>query len=131
MSDKRPFVERRPSGDYAAQRPDSDGASVVTPAQSEAIATAQEMDHSQILAERIRDTTVAADGGCAAQAAWPVGRPRKQPLKVKQIKPVAGGREIKASASIADPVLRVTVSIPVGRLLALIPELDLEKMVVE
>lgn len=56
--DDRLFVERRPLGDYAVRRSDSDRASAVLPTQSEAIERAREMDHSQILVERVRDTSV-------------------------------------------------------------------------
>jgi hypothetical protein len=55
-NDDRLFVERRDQGDYAVRRPDSERASAVTPTQAEAIKRAQEMEHSEILVERIRYT---------------------------------------------------------------------------
>lgn len=56
--DDRLFVERRSQGDYAVRRSDSDRASAVLPTQVEAIERAREMDHSGILVERVRDTSV-------------------------------------------------------------------------
>jgi hypothetical protein len=56
MSDKRIFVERRHQGDYAVKRSDSERASAVLPTQAEAIKRAQEMEHSEILVERVRNT---------------------------------------------------------------------------
>jgi hypothetical protein len=55
-NDDRLFVERREQGDYAVRRPDSERASAVAPTQAEAIQRAQEMEHSEILVERVRDT---------------------------------------------------------------------------
>jgi len=37
MSKDRFYIERRPEGDYAVRKPDSDRASVITPTQGEAI----------------------------------------------------------------------------------------------
>jgi hypothetical protein len=54
--DDRLFVERRPQGDYAVRRPDSERASDVRPTQAEAIERAREMDHSEILVERVKYT---------------------------------------------------------------------------
>jgi len=54
--DDRLFVERRPQGDYAVRRPDSERASDVRPTQAEAIERAQAMEHSEILVERVRYT---------------------------------------------------------------------------
>lgn len=54
--DDRLFVERRPQRDYAVRRPDSERASDVRPTQAEAIERAREMDHSEILVERVRYT---------------------------------------------------------------------------
>lgn len=56
--DDRLFVERRPQGDYAVRRSDSDRASAVLPTQEEAIKRAQEMEYSGILVERVRNTSV-------------------------------------------------------------------------
>jgi hypothetical protein len=53
------YVERRPQGDYAIRRPDSDRASDVTPTQGEAIQRAREIDpNAAIHVERVRDTDV-------------------------------------------------------------------------
>lgn len=52
----RLFIERRPQGDYAIRRSDSEGASDVRARQSEAIKRAQEMEHGKILVERVRYT---------------------------------------------------------------------------
>jgi hypothetical protein len=54
--DDRLFIERRAQKDYAVRRPDSERASAVEPTQAEAIKRAQEMDHSEILVERVRRT---------------------------------------------------------------------------
>jgi pyridoxine/pyridoxamine 5'-phosphate oxidase len=54
--DDRLFVERRDQGDYAVRRPDSERASAVAPTQAEAIKRAQEMEHREILVERVRYT---------------------------------------------------------------------------
>lgn len=54
--DDRLFVERREQGDYAIRRSDSERASDVRPTQAEAIERAREMDHSEILVERVRHT---------------------------------------------------------------------------
>jgi hypothetical protein len=54
--DDRLFVERRPQGDYAVRRPDSERASDVRPTQGEAIERAREMEPSEILVERVRYT---------------------------------------------------------------------------
>ncbi len=57
MSGKKIFVERRPEGDYAVRRPDSDRASAVAPTQADAIVRAREIDpRATILVERVRDT---------------------------------------------------------------------------
>jgi hypothetical protein len=55
---KRQFIERRPRGDYAVRKSNSDRASVVKPAQVEAIdwAKAHNPDGGQILVERVRNT---------------------------------------------------------------------------
>jgi hypothetical protein len=57
MSDKRVFIEQREQGDYAIRRPNSERASAVLPTQAEAIKRAQEMEHSEILVERVRHTS--------------------------------------------------------------------------
>ena len=59
MTDKRLFVERRPQGDYAIRKPNSERASAVLPTQSEAIERARELNRSEapILVERVRNTT--------------------------------------------------------------------------
>jgi hypothetical protein len=59
MSDKdRLFVERRPQGDYAVRRPDSERASDVLPTQAEAIERARELNPDKPpLVERVRHTT--------------------------------------------------------------------------
>jgi hypothetical protein len=44
MHDKRLYVERRPEGDYAVRRPDSDRASAVEPTQKDAIERAKELE---------------------------------------------------------------------------------------
>jgi Uncharacterized protein conserved in bacteria (DUF2188) len=54
--DDRLFVERRGQEDYAIRRPDSGRASDVRPTQAEAIERAREMEHSEILVERVRHT---------------------------------------------------------------------------
>jgi hypothetical protein len=58
MSDHdRLFVERRPQGDYAVRRPDSERASAVEPTQAEAIDRAREMNPGKApLVERVRYT---------------------------------------------------------------------------
>jgi len=54
----RLFVERRPQGDYAVRRPDSERASDVLPTQAEAIDRARELGNGQApLVERVRHTT--------------------------------------------------------------------------
>lgn len=57
MTDKPLYVERRPQGDYAARKPDADGASAVLPTQAEAIERAREVNPGQAPhVERVRDT---------------------------------------------------------------------------
>jgi len=58
MSEKNElFVERRPQGDYAVRRPNSERASVVKETQAEAIASARKLEPSAaILVERVRTT---------------------------------------------------------------------------
>jgi pyridoxine/pyridoxamine 5'-phosphate oxidase len=53
------FVERRPQGDYAVRRPNSERASAVLPTQSAAIERAREISPGATpLVERVRHTTV-------------------------------------------------------------------------
>jgi hypothetical protein len=57
MPKERLFVERRPQGDYAARRPNSERASAVLPTQREAIERARELNPDmQPLVERVRHT---------------------------------------------------------------------------
>jgi hypothetical protein len=58
MSNDKIFVERRPEGDYAVRRPNSERASAVLPTQAEAIARARELNNGvPPLVERVRYTT--------------------------------------------------------------------------
>jgi Protein of unknown function (DUF2442)/Uncharacterized protein conserved in bacteria (DUF2188) len=58
VNEDRLFVERRPEGDYAVRRPNSERASAVLPTQAEAIARARELNpHSKPLVERVRQTS--------------------------------------------------------------------------
>lgn len=51
------FVERRPEGDYAVRRPNSERASAVLPTQAEAIQRARELNPEKPpLVERVRNT---------------------------------------------------------------------------
>lgn len=57
MSDKAIFVERRPEGDYAVRKPNSQRASAIAPTQAEAIARARELHPgAPIHVERVRYT---------------------------------------------------------------------------
>jgi hypothetical protein len=59
VKDKRIYVERRPEGDYAVRRANSDRASDVLPTQSKAIERARELSPgSQPHIERVRNTSV-------------------------------------------------------------------------
>ena len=59
MSNKDLFVERRPQGDFAVRRANSERASVVAPTQAKAIAEAQRLDpKATVLVERVRYTSV-------------------------------------------------------------------------
>ncbi len=52
------FVERRPEGDYAVRKPNSDRASAVKPTQGEAIDRAKELNpNAAIHVERVRNTS--------------------------------------------------------------------------
>jgi hypothetical protein len=51
------FIERRPEGDYAVRRPNSERASDVLPTQAEAIDRARELNPGKApLVERVRHT---------------------------------------------------------------------------
>lgn len=53
------FVERRPQGDYAVRRPNSERASAVLRTQAEAIMRARELEPSSTpMVERVRNTKV-------------------------------------------------------------------------
>lgn len=57
MTNDRLFVERRPQGDYAIRRPESERASAVSPTQREAIERARELNpDAEVLVERVRNT---------------------------------------------------------------------------
>ena len=57
MNDDQLFVERRPEGDYAVRRPNSERASAILPTQAEAIDRARELNPSKTpLVERVRHT---------------------------------------------------------------------------
>jgi uncharacterized protein DUF2188 len=60
MSDKNQlFIERRPAGDYAVRKGNSERASAITPTQGEAIERARELNPGQApLVERVRYTAV-------------------------------------------------------------------------
>jgi pyridoxine/pyridoxamine 5'-phosphate oxidase len=59
MSNKNLYVERRPEGDYAVRRPNSDRASAVLPTQEQAIQRARELDpNAAVHVERVRHTDV-------------------------------------------------------------------------
>jgi hypothetical protein len=58
MADDQLFVERRPEGDYAVRKPNSERASAVLPTQAEAIERARELNPGKSpLVERVRQTT--------------------------------------------------------------------------
>lgn len=53
------YVERRPEGDYAVRKPNSERASVVAPTQAQAIERAKELNpNAAVHVERVRNTTV-------------------------------------------------------------------------
>jgi hypothetical protein len=57
MNKDQLFVERRPQGDYAVRRPNSQRASAVRPTQAEAIDRARELNpNGTPLVERVRRT---------------------------------------------------------------------------
>jgi len=58
MSKNQLFVERRPQGDYAVRRPNSQRASDVLPTQAEAIDRARQLNpDGHPLVERVRRTS--------------------------------------------------------------------------
>jgi STAS-like domain of unknown function (DUF4325)/Uncharacterized protein conserved in bacteria (DUF2188) len=58
MSPRQLFVERRPGGDYAVRKPESEKASTVLPTEAEAIERAREMIRGKAsVVERVRHTT--------------------------------------------------------------------------
>jgi len=58
MSKKEFFIERRPEGDYAVRKPNSQRASTVAPTQAEAIEQARQMNpDATIHVERVRNTS--------------------------------------------------------------------------
>jgi hypothetical protein len=58
MSDKRIYVERRPAGDYAVRRANSERASDVARTQAQAIERAREISHgAAVHVERVRHTS--------------------------------------------------------------------------
>lgn len=57
MADNEFFVERRPEGDYAVRKPNSERASAVEPTQAQAINRAKELNpKATIHVERVRHT---------------------------------------------------------------------------
>jgi len=57
MSNKDLFVERRPQGDYAVRRANSERASAVAPTQAKAVAKAHRLEpNATVLVERVRHT---------------------------------------------------------------------------
>ena len=61
MTDKRIYVERRPDGDYAVRRGDSQRASAVEPTQAKAIKRARELNPGiSPHVERVRGTSKGA-----------------------------------------------------------------------
>jgi pyridoxine/pyridoxamine 5'-phosphate oxidase len=59
MSNKDLFVERRPQGDFAVRRANSERASAVAPTQAEAVAEARKLEpKATVLVERVRHTSV-------------------------------------------------------------------------
>ena len=58
MKDNKLFVERRPEGDDAVRKPDSERASSIESTQAKAIERAREMNSdAALLVERVRHTT--------------------------------------------------------------------------
>ena len=53
------FVERRPEGDYAVRKANSDRASAVAPTQAQAIERAKELNpNAAVHVERVRNTNI-------------------------------------------------------------------------
>ena len=53
------FIERRPEGDYAVRKPDSERASAIAPTQAKAIERAKQLNpNAAIHVERVRITSV-------------------------------------------------------------------------
>lgn len=58
MSSNNLFVERRPKGDFAVRKPNSERASAVLPTQGAAIARAEQLNpNAAIHVERVRHTS--------------------------------------------------------------------------
>lgn len=58
MNKGKLFIERRPEGDYAVRRPNSDRASAVRQTQAGAITRAHEIEpDATVLVERVRHTS--------------------------------------------------------------------------
>jgi Uncharacterized protein conserved in bacteria (DUF2188) len=58
VTDKRVYVERRPQGDYAVRRANSERASAIEPTQREAISRAREISPGvSPHVERVRNTS--------------------------------------------------------------------------
>jgi pyridoxine/pyridoxamine 5'-phosphate oxidase len=56
---KNLYVERRPEGDYAVRKPNSERASAVAPTQAQAIERARELNpNAAVHVERVRHTSV-------------------------------------------------------------------------
>ena len=71
MSKERLFVERRPQGDYAVRRPNSQRASDVLPTQGDAIARARELSSGTTpRVARVRTTILSDRQGLARRALW-------------------------------------------------------------
>ena len=57
MASKNLYIEKRPQGDYAVRRPDSERASAIEPTQAKAIERAREIQpDAAIHVERVRHT---------------------------------------------------------------------------
>lgn len=53
------YVERRPEGDYAVRKPNSERASAVAPTQAQAIERARELNpNAAVRVERVRHTSI-------------------------------------------------------------------------
>ena len=58
MNKDKLFIERRPEGDYAVRRPNSERASAVAPTQAGAIKLAHQIEpEATVLVERVRHTS--------------------------------------------------------------------------